>query len=1141
MRCKGSGLAGTLMGLTLSQGGRRAAVCVLLTALSCMGQASGADTTDAARELLRRRFENPYRLVRVPADLYRRYLEDVSVGGDLAPAPVDAAISRAEYSLRIDDTRAQLDVEIELAVFKGLGKEMAPLLPASVAWQGVTLNGRDVSLHERKGWLCLSRTELPAGARPGVIGARICARAELRAQTAFDRRNLVLPTPLSALTFLRVDAVDAWEVSSARTPLRIVGTEQAGTHGRLGLAPGGELEIVWQRPRPAVARLGSVLYEQYLSWHLTEGVQEVRARLAARIVGGERERLTLSLPRDAERVKVTGADVREVAAAAGGVTVHLKGRIRGGLQLDVEFARPWPGGRGKTALEGFGIADGRLEGGALLVTNAAGGLVLADAVRGMNEVGLWEAPEQARALSSAAPVLAYCFSGGPWRLGVDVASLAELPVRETLVDAAEFSVLLRPDGGVMQKVELRVRNRTRQFLRLRLPAPDCRVVFALVSHKPVNVSCAADGTLLIPLTKSVETLGGAVSFPVKLAFCHRIDALAADSRLRLELPRLDLPIVRAECTLYVPEGFRADEWGGAFNLAEKLSVVVQRMEYGRGHLARAAKPAEMTAEERSQLLAENYYRSSMSAYEQGDYARAAEAARKAQATSTGFKYVEENKKLLGNIELLQGISRTRDRFSMIKGAQIRQLEEGKQTQKYYGQQQLLQKGWRAARAGEEGAAAEAFKAAEMLGRKLGATAAGRRQQAAALKESAAWLEKRKELQTENLALLETKRKLTDKPAVPLVDPERLPLDYIAPNDTAPNVDASGQLALQRAGGRARGAREASSLEAQNEQLRREIESVTRGGGLPTAAPTSRVPEEEIVRATLERANELVDENRYVEAAQVLEQTVGSLIRADRGGANADKLHLRLQEVQRKRRTQGTNYLAVDDLVTNRAEGRALAEMLTHNYGGTVLFQNGRLAWKDADADAAVAGAIANLRRNEGQKVAFNTRVLALTDEQVAEMGIKWNRTEKSRWAEVDEGRLNALLALERRLGMGGLAGARGRGEIVPGTAMVLANDATLALGTAREAGNTLVVDDGKIDLAHERVLLISANGRILALRAGATQFWTEEAKAPEIEEVPFETDVPAVGVPVRFEKVLVQPQEELRIECEYSYREVEHG
>jgi len=90
---------------------------------------------------------------------------------------------------------------------------------------------------------------------------------------------------------------------------------------------------------------------------------------------------------------------------------------------------------------------------------------------------------------------------------------------------------------------------------------------------------------------------------------------------------------------------------------------------------------------------------------------------------------------------------------------------------------------------------------------------------------------------------------------------------------------------------------------------------------------------------------------------------------------------------------------------------------------------------------------------------------------------------------------------------------------------------------ARDYDNSVAVNGTNVDLGHERVLLVYNDKGMVALRAGSTQYWAEEAKAPEIEEVPMEIRVPAVGTPVRFEKLLISPDEELAIECSYSYKE----
>ena len=456
---------------------------------------------------------------------------------------------------------------------------------------------------------------------------------------------------------------------------------------------------------------------------------------------------------------------------------------------------------------------------------------------------------------------------------------------------------------------------------------------------------------------------------------------------------------------------------------------------------------------------------------------------------------------------------------------------------------------------------------------------------------------------------------------------------------APNVEASGRLAIQRATGKetsvyfnVNGAYSA----AENLRLQRDIERLKKGEA-PAAAPrepSGSSPARGALKSVSETARELAEQRRYAEAADLLEKAkrtieqapaqeqprvvahvpvlrrfaagdetkqlqreegrrrplgpaekdlrpihedrdfIVALGRSSRGLATemeaprsefqqptGEVFGQMAQQIREQRRREGANVFVVEDLVRNEAEGRALAEFLGRNYWareevtggmsraldgrgaaqGGVEYHDGKIVVAAPEADKRIADALDNLRRNKEQKVALNTRSLALSEQAVQEMGIAWNDMANGRWAALDEGQLNALLALEQRMGGPGAPAQRGQTEIVPGTVAELSNGAQVKVQMAMDTSNGLLVNDAAVELPHERILLVLNDDRIVALRAGATQLWMEAPEAPEIREAPTEMTVPAVGVPVRFEKILVTPQDDLRIECSYEYKEGRDG
>jgi len=1134
--------------------------CVLGGVLAFLGGAA-VRSEDLAEAVLRWRADWPGVGVRVPVDVLRYCLEEDARLPDSASAPLAVVLSRGEHTAVIRGGSLRVWSEFTFVVFDRQQAPAIPLLRVGCPWQRISINGKPGTLRESGDWWWLDPTAVAAAATEDSPAAprqtapagyayqvTVSAEAELRARTAQDIHSVVIPVAPAVLNLLRVESAEAWEVRTPASPLAIVGSEREGTRGLLGLnlgyasaatmllsrSPQAEppaprpppaqgdagFLLTWQRPQLPVSRAGQPLYSSWVAWHLDEGAQQVQARLDVRIAGGELDVLRLRLLAGADRLQVRGPDVREVQQQGDVAVVHLKGRIRGATWLDVQFSLPWPVGKGRTSLGGIALEGGRLQGGAVLVSSMGGAVVLEEQVVGLRELDLWEVPDQLTTRAAGPPLLAYALTNDSWRLGVEVVSLAELPVRDTLIDEASHTILLRPDGSTLHKAVFWVRNRNAQFLRLRLPdSPGCErpplPLLARVAEKPVPVARSPAGELLMPLEKSVQTVAGAVSFPVEVVFLCRQPPLVSEGRLRLLLPQVDLPTARAKCTLYVPEGFTARQWQGAFRLAEQLGAVSDRLEYGRGHKAPTeqpvAEPGVLDDKSRADLLANAYLRAALEAYNQGRLDEAREAARKAADQRASAATVDEARKLIENVELMTGERKAQSRAERIASEHLAFAQRAAQAEVQAVQQRLLREAGEKLRAGKEGEAAEAYRAARQIGKELQVTEKGRRQQERTLEVATQWLAeyearfKREAVQQSAVAQPGAPPALSPPPATTAPVEERMRYSTLAAGGgraAPPNVEATGRLALQRVSGK--------------------------------PVPAAPLPRPVSGRATV----------------------------GDYFGLRSDDPGMVVTDADRLRQApiasglgpglpQAGRPLAVSvrDLASSEAEGRELAEFIARNYdlGGRALgglrpeeridYRDGHIVVQNPADLPLVAGVISNLRHNVMQKVTMNARELAVGEEAAAALGIAWHAAPIGRWAIVDEGQLRALLALEQRQKRSGVAVARRQQEVVPGTGVALFNGAVVVLNAARDDSNGLLVNGDAVQLPHACILLVSQNERLVALRAGATQFWADRPETPEIPEVPMEIEVPAIGTPVRFEKMLVRPEDSLIIESYYRYKE----
>ena len=399
------------------------------------------------------------------------------------------------------------------------------------------------------------------------------------------RCRIEIGTPHAAWTTASFESDGAWEARFDGAPLPILG-DATGTQGTVGLAPGNSLAVTWQPPRPEVHRDARIETEAHVGWTLADGVHQVRAVLDLWLWGGTVEQLDLALPPGADRVEITGPDVREVRLEGPGARVFLRGPVRQWTRLAVAFEAPRPAS-GRMTLPAPGVVGARQRGGTLAIAGGGGGVLLEMDSPGLAPMALADLPDATRALLSAPAVYAYTLSGA-WEARVDVVGMAEFPVRETLIDSALVTVLYRPDGQVMTKAVYQVRNRAQQYMTVDLPAGS-HLVVVRVSEEQTNPVRGPGSAILVPLEKSVLTTAGLVSFPVEIVYRMRAAPLERKGRFRLPLPRTDLPVAYARCALMLPDGMHARSWSGPLRPTEAwLSETAElEFEYGRGHLAKA--------------------------------------------------------------------------------------------------------------------------------------------------------------------------------------------------------------------------------------------------------------------------------------------------------------------------------------------------------------------------------------------------------------------------------------------------------------------------------------------------------------------------------------------------------------------------
>ncbi len=688
----------------------------------------------------------------IPTGLYHYYLRDLRNPERLKfDSPIPYIAEAGTYHLTVKaDSASTLEARVRLRVFDPVKCLNLPIFGTkNVIWKDLATGDKDAKLTITKGWVRFSATE------PGTY--TITGRFGSTGAIGLD----VIRTVRTAVVF---DSPGAWEVrAGSQVAGRFVGTAEKGTHGLLALKPTNRLSINYTRPMPRRARPPRYSLHGDVAWNLGAAAQQVTATLKATIASGASDRIVLLLPGGADRVKITGPEVRRVQVSGGRAVVNLRGKILGPTILNVSLERPAGAGN---RLGRFGVEGGRWTGGTLIVTNSAGGSeILPASMTGLRQMSLTEVPVSARAILSAPVVLAYEITSRDFSAEVEVLRLGEFALRESIADLAHYEVFLAGDGAVICRVRYEIRNSNKQFLRLRLPS-DAQVLLARVNEKSCPISPRTTGVppvkkentgetpvvhseWLLPLERSRASVMGLVSFPVDVVFMCRTGKLAYEGVAEIPLPGIDLPIAYAWCETYVPPGMEVKKWSGVLKKVARFSseTATASLDYGWGEMAEGyskddrptVKPKPTTTPQPTTTqpipgkpstvsrlvadssaissLARNYYRAGKDYYDKNEFAESAKYLEQVVKLAPGSTEADNARRLLANPQMPKA-RKLKGKAEKAAGRGIeRRLEEQRRPMERR-QEKLLAEALEATRAGKEAEAKAKLATVHILHEKL---------------------------------------------------------------------------------------------------------------------------------------------------------------------------------------------------------------------------------------------------------------------------------------------------------------------------------------------------------------------------------------------------------------------------------------
>ncbi|RLI93227.1 MAG: hypothetical protein DRO89_00580 [Candidatus Altiarchaeales archaeon] len=464
--------------------------------------------------------------------------------------PVDFIISGAEYRGVVKEKSASITAIYDLEVLKDGWVEI-PLLSSDVAIANAKLDGKRISLLTKNGKHELITNEI--GKHKLEIDFLVKVYSDV------DSNNLKFNIPRTSVSKVWFEIPKTNISVSIASSFSAEITESNGkTYASAVLTSTDLLSMRWSRkieiPEPEILE-PRIYAEVFTLMSIGEGIINGDTTVQYSIVQAGTAHFTVSLPTDVDVLDVTGSRLKDwrVKEDKGRkiLDVYLSSEIKGTYQLSVKYEKTLQGTSAVSEIPRIQILGVEREKGYIGIEARTNVEITVTDVSGANRIDVKELPYPIVSRTKRPILLAYKYLKHPYTIILDIKKHEEIPVLSAVIDSASFITLVVGDGKSITKGTYYVKNNRKQFLELDLP-PNSRVWSTFVSGGPVKPAKSKKGTILIPLSKS---MGGEsrVSFPVEIVYITEMPGMGYLGTSDFVLPRVDIPISRADLILYLPE------------------------------------------------------------------------------------------------------------------------------------------------------------------------------------------------------------------------------------------------------------------------------------------------------------------------------------------------------------------------------------------------------------------------------------------------------------------------------------------------------------------------------------------------------------------------------------------------------------
>ncbi len=175
--------------------------------------------------------------------------------------------------------------------------------------------------------------------------------------------------------------------------------------------------------------------------------------------------------------------------------------------------------------------------------------------KGLERIAVQTLPSEILNRSAKPLIEGFKYAKHPFQLMLNIKKHKKIGVPMAAAYSANAVTLFTEDGKIVHSIEYKIKNSSKQFLEVKLPA-DAQVFSVFVNGNPVESSLNDDGKLLIPLIRSNSLNSTTDTFPVEVIFANSEEKFSFFGTKKTIIPPIDLFTSQIIWSVYIPHGYK---------------------------------------------------------------------------------------------------------------------------------------------------------------------------------------------------------------------------------------------------------------------------------------------------------------------------------------------------------------------------------------------------------------------------------------------------------------------------------------------------------------------------------------------------------------------------------------------------------